>query len=382
MNLTAEQMIDAAREKTGLEHFHSESFREGLEILVPDFRRSPLVTPAGHDKFDALYVSLLANRLRTDDYIRRHPEVLDETIDRPVVVLGMPRTGTTLVTNLLGADPARRSLLKWEIYDSVPPPTTETLRSDPRFLARAKAQAEAAEKYKYHAKAHYEEADSPSEDIFVMAHDMRTIFNESMATMPAYSEWLANVDMTPAYDYWIRALKMLQSNAPGVWNLKMPSHAWYIRNLLKAVPNARIVWTHRDPYKTVGSLCSLISKSHLGYADRPDTAGIAAHYPQQLAAHVEAMMGAVDDGFGDQIYDLHYADVMADPMGEIRKLYSWLGDEMTPEAEAGMDAWLKRNPQGKFGRHEYSLGKFGLTVEGLKPLFAHYESRYTIEPEG
>jgi hypothetical protein len=381
MLMTVEEIVDGARKTAGLDEFHSESFREGLEILLRDFDRAPFVIDAGRRKIEALYISLLANRLRIDDYIRRNPAVLDQEVRRPVVVLGMPRTGTTLLSNLLGADPARRSLLKWEIYDSVPPPTTATMRTDPRYLALAEAQAKAAAAYRTHAVAHFEAADAPSECVFVHAHDVKSFFNESHATMPAYSEWVRTTDMTSAYDHHLRVLKMLQSEAPGTWNLKMPSHAYHVSHLLKAMPDARILWTHRDPYTAMGSLCSLISKAQSAYCSEPDLKGIGASFPAEMAGHLDHMLAARDE-VPDQVGDVIYAELIRDPIAVMRQVYAWLGDDFTPEAEAGMRAWIAANPQGKFGKHEYNLEKFGLSVGQLDPLFAPYLDRYDLEREG
>jgi hypothetical protein len=381
MMMSALEIVERARETTGLNDFHSESFREGLEILVEDFDRSPLVSDQGRRKFEDLYVRMMANRLRIDDYIARHPEVLDEVVTSPVVVCGMPRTGTTLLSNLLGADPARRSLLNWVIYDSVPPPTTDMLFSDPRYIAVAEAQAAAAAEYRHHAQAHFEAANAPSECIFVQAHDCKSFFNESHATVPAYSEWVRSVDMTSAYQHHLRVLKMLQSKAPGTWNLKMPSHAYHIRSLFETYPDARVVWTHRDPFKAMGSLCSLVSKSHSGYCTEPDLAGIGASYPDEMAGHLNHMLDAARER-PEQIYDLSYASLMRDPIGNMRALYHWLGDELTSEAEQRMRGWLEANPQGKFGKHEYNLEKFGLDVEKLQPLFEPYLSVHNVEREG
>jgi hypothetical protein len=162
----------------------------------------------------------------------------------------------------------------------------------------------------------------------------------------------------------------------------MPSHALHVRWLLKAYPDARLVWTHRDPYTATGSLCSLIGNAHsrfLGYVDR---AWIGANYPAQLAEHANRMMAVRDEIGRDLVYDLHYADMLRDPIATFRRLYAWLGDDFTPQVEASMQAWLDINPQGKFGRHEYQLADYGLSKATLEPCFADYLARYDVEREG
>ena len=156
----------------------------------------------------------------------------------------------------------------------------------------------------------------------------------------------------------------------------------HIPTLLEIYPDARLIWTHRDPFAATGSLCSLISLAHMGYMGKVDGAWLAGNYPKQAAEHANRAMAARDALGEDRIIDVQYGDLMRDPIGSMRKLYAVLGDDFTPEAEAGMRAWLDDNPQDKFGKHAYKLEQFGLSVETLTPLFERYLSRYDIEREG
>lgn len=375
--LKSESIIQLARDKAGLERFHSDSYREGLDRLVDSFNRAPLVSDAGRQVFTEIHSNSLKARLELDDYIERHPEVLDTPVVRPVVVLGMPRTGTTLASYLLGADPARRSLLRWQIAMPVPPTTVDKLRTDPRCLAMI--ETDAAQEFSSMKSMHYEPPDGPSECIFVHQQDGRSLSAEAEACMPDYSQWLLSTDMTSAYRHHKRFLQVLQSTAPGTWNLKMPSHALYLKALLATYPDARIVWTHRDPYTAMGSLCSLISASQAIFNTRGDDDYIGRHYPAQMAEHLNRPHAVRKERGADFMYDLHYAALMRDPIGEMRRLYAWLGDEFTPEAEAGMRAWLDANPQHKHGKHTYNLERFGLSVEKLHPWFADYVRNYDVE---
>ena len=162
----------------------------------------------------------------------------------------------------------------------------------------------------------------------------------------------------------------------------MPSHALHIRWLLEAYPDARMVWTHRDPITATGSLCSLITNTHCRVMDEPDRAWVAKNYPPQLAEHARRVMARRGEIGHDRIYDLHYAEMMRDPVGAMRKLYAWLGDSFTPEVERGMDAWLTANPQGKWGKHAYKLDEWNLSEETLRPVFADYLAAYDVEREG
>jgi hypothetical protein len=162
----------------------------------------------------------------------------------------------------------------------------------------------------------------------------------------------------------------------------MPSHGLWLETLLQVYPDARLVWTHRDPYTATGSFCSLIKLAHQGFLGTPDIAWIAEDMPWQAQQHADRIMDSRERLGEDRIIDVHYADLLRDPMGTMRSLYRSLGDDFTAEAEAGMQGWIDDNPQNKFGKHEYRLGEFGLSVEKLAPMFERYLSRYDVEREG
>jgi len=379
--MVVDQLIEEARRKTGLDRFDSDSYREGLDILVADANREDRPDPMV-ERFEQAIVKSLADRLKATDYLDSHPELLERPIEKPVFVFGIPRTGTTLLNNLLAADPARRSPLFWEIDDFVPPPTSDKLYTDPRALARLEAERQMFEANPSIGKYYRFSAIYPNECMFIMIHDFKGLAWESRGKMPAYRGWLFSTDMTSAYVYHKRFLQLLQAEAPGVWNLKMPSHALWLDTLLKVYPDARLVWTHRDPITATSSFCSLIKMGHQSGLGRIDIDWIAQDMPWQAVEHANRIMDTRDRIGEDRIIDVHYADLMRSPMESMRKLYAALGDAFTPEAEAGMQAWLDANPQNKFGRHEYKLAEFGLTPAGVEKTFERYLSRYEVEKEG
>lgn len=379
--LVADRLIDEARRTTGLERFDSESFREGLGILVDDFSSVDRPEPA-MARFQADVVKALSDRLKTTAYLESRPELLDRPIKRPLFAFGIPRTGTTLLSNLLAADPARRSPLTWEIDDPVPPATRDTLFTDPRAVARLEMERKMLAARPDMGKYYRSSAIYPNEDVFIMAHDFKTLMWESRGKLPAYREWIFQTDVTSAYQYHKRFLQLLQADAPGVWNLKMPSHALYIRTLLKIYPDARLVWSHRDPFMATGSFCSIIALSHNVFQGMVDKEWIGRNCTWQAAQHCNRAMDARDAIGEDRIVDVYYSDLTNDPIATMRKLYAALGDDFTAEAEAGMRAWLEVNPQNKFGKHEYDLAQYGLSLETLTPVFERYLSRYHIEREG
>jgi hypothetical protein len=382
-DLVADELIAQAQRSTGLEKFDSLSFREGLELLLSDFNKVERSDAANERNANDI-VKALANRLKVTAYLESRPELLRRPVERPVFVFGVPRTGTTLLSNLLAADPNRRSPLSWEIDDPAPPPTTATLKTDPRALARLEQERQLLAANPDMGKYYRFSAIYPNECVFFTIHDFKALLWEGRARLPNYRDWLysSEIDLTSTYEYHKRFLQVLQADAPGVWNLKLPSHGLWLETLLKIYPDARLVWTHRDPLTATGSYCSLMSLSmqtSLGYVDK---AWVGENFPWQTAQHANRIMDARGRLGDDRIIDVHYADLMRDPMATMRSLYAALGDEFTPEAEASIQAWLDDNPQGKFGRHEYKLAEYGVRPDDVRALFDRYLSAYAIELEG
>lgn len=384
--LVADALIDSAIEATGHDDFGGNSYREGLDVLIGDVNAGVAkgwYTDSGLARVQHDVLHYLKNRLKVEDYLKRNPELLQRPIERPVFVMGVPRTGTTLMSNLLAADPGRRSPLTWEIDDPVPPVASNALlTTDPRAVTRLEQEKAALAANPAMGKYYRGSAIYPNECVFFMAHDFKTLMIESKGRLPAYKEFIFSCDMTSAYEYHKKFLQLLQHHTSGVWNVKKPSHSLWLETILKVYPDARIVWTHRDPYTATGSLCSVISLSHMGHMGKIDTEWLAEDYPWQAAEHANRIMDFRDKFGEDRIIDVHYADLVNDPVGETKKLYAKLGDEWTAEAEAGVQGWVDDNPQNKFGKHEYKLAQYGLSMAQLEPLFERYLSRYDVAREG
>ena len=383
--LSADALIESAMKLTGLDRFDSDSYREGLDVLINDFNKGiakGLYTESGIERVANDCRHYLANRLRVTNYLEYEPQLLERPVEKPVFVMGVPRTGTTLLSNLLACDPARRSPLEWEIDEPVPPATTETLKTDSRALARMERHRQMLEAHPEMGKIYRSSPIYPHECVWYLAHDFKTLMIESKGVLPEYREFIFSADMTSAYAWHRKFLQALQHHAPGVWNLKMPSHALHLDYLVKEYPDARLIWTHRDPYTATGSFCSIISMAHMASMGKPDTQWLGENYPWQAQQHADRIMDFRDKHGEDRVIDVHYDQLMNDPMATMKKLYADLGDDWTPAAEAGIQGWLDDNPQNKFGKHDYKLAQYGLTKEQLDPLFERYLARYTIAMEG
>jgi len=372
--MTAEELIRAARKQTGLEEFDGDSFREPLEMLVAAVEARP-----ERDRIRAAlepeFVSHLSNRLRVADHLRKNPELLEAPLDVPVIVMGMPRTGTTILSYLLDCDPRWRSLLNWEAVDSVPPPTTETLRTDPRCLEKRQFQEEILPHIPF-SVPHWEWADGPTECIFVHSQDFKALMWESRVPCREYAEYMLGCDMSTAYDYEKKLLRVLQSRAPGRWALKMPSHALHFEWALRAFPDARFLWTHRNPFEALASLGTTISTGHLASFGEVDERHIHDVYPHQMAEHANRPMRARERLAEDRILDVYCAELLRDPIAAMRRIYAWLGEELTAPVEAAMCAWLEEDGHRQAKRPSYTLEDFGWTREEVAPHFEEYLARY------
>lgn len=385
MKLNADALVAQAIKATGLDTFDSDSYQEGLQVFVDDFNNGidkGWMIESGVERAANDCVTYLSNRLRVADYLRQNPELTERKIEKPVFVFGIPRTGTTLLSNLLAADPARRSPLEWEIEDPVPPAQAGMLKTDPRALAKLEAHRAMLEARPEMGKIYRSSPIYPHECVWYLAHDFKTLMIESKGRLPGYKDFIFDADMTSAYSYHRKFLQALQHHNGGVWNLKMPSHALHLEYLIKEYPDARLVWTHRDPYSSTASLCSIISMSHYAYLGKPDTEWLGEDYPWQAQQHANRIMDFRDKHGEDRVIDVHYDQLLNDPLTAMKNLYAALGDEWTAEAEAGIQRWIDDNPQNKFGKHEYKLAQYGLTKEDLVPLFERYLARYDVAMEG
>lgn len=384
---SADDVLKLAAQRTGLSEVDSDSWREGLQLIVDEVNGSPAFTPFGRERILTDATDALARRLQVHAYIQEHPEVLDAPVERPLIVLGMPRTGTTVISYLLDQDPARRSLLHWQCVHPIPPATTETLRTDPRCLALLDEQRTILEMVTQAKVAlpHWEDADGPTEDMFIHNQDFKGLSWDSFLSTSRYAEWLFHeTDMTTTYEYQKRYLQVLQSTAPGAWSLKMPSHSVHIDALLKVFPDARLIWAHRDPYKATGSLCNLwkLPKGMVLHPEAIDPNALGRNAMAQMRYHVERPLRARDRIGDDRFFHMYYHEMMRDPMDVMRRIYEWADEPLTAETEALMRNWLAGHPQDRFALNAYTLDEYGLTVERLEPVFAEYLDTFDIELEG
>ena len=378
--LSVEDLVEQAQARAGDGRFEGRSFEEGLTVLAESVNSCERITAAGRARLQGLILEHLARRLLIDGYLSEHPDAAAAPIVEPVFVMGMPRTGTTAVINLLACDPARRTVLRWTLEEPVPPPIADRLYTDPRCRAALDRQQRALAEGLAGTNIRFEWADSPAECVHVMNHDFKAMQWEASAPMPAYTEFIYSCDMTSAYALHQRYLQVLQHRAPGPWALKAPSHALWLPTLLSVYPDARLVWTHRDPCTAVASLCSLTANAHRRNCDEADVEYLSRNVPRGLVEHVRRPMAMLDE-IGDRVHHIQFSSLVGSEIETMRRLYAWLGEELTPAVEARMHGWLNQRRQARLGEHRYALEDFGLERAAVAPLFADYVDRFDIPAE-
>ena len=378
----ADGFVAQAREQTGLDDFGSESFRDGLERYCDSAFSEAALNELGAAAVGATIVSSLCNRLRVVDWVNRHPEIKDEAIAAPVMVIGMFRAGTTLLSNLFDQDPANRCLLRWESSDSAPPPAVGTFRSGPRVDA-ARAEIEMLEQLNPKAVAiHHEDPDGPTECIAVMSQDFKSLSWEAIANVPSYGSWLMEVDQESAYSYHRRVLQVLQSGGVrGRWMLKSPHHATALDALRRVYPDARLVVIHRDPVLLCASVFSLISTLSSTFSDADHTKYITEHWSDLLDVSISRLESFRATHPDQRIVDVRYDDLMRDPLGTVAGIYDAVGGSLGAEAEAAMDSYLVAHPKGHRGEHRYDLAEFGVERGEIVERFSGYAERYGVGQE-
>lgn len=377
--MNVESLIAAAQQQTGLSNLGDPSILDALARLVDGLNNEAKLNARGEKSVEGNLVATLVNRLKVEDYLTKHPELLQKPVEKPLFVFGLPRTGTTLVINLFSVDPARRSFLRWEAFDSVPPPKKEELHAGPRF-EKAQAMIDMSLKYAPHISAiHHEDGDSPTECQFLMSPSFVAQYYDSMYEMPSYHQWfLEEADYLPAFRYHKRMLQLLQAETGGRWTLKNPWHPLFLNELTTVYPDAQLVMTHRDPVEVVGSACSLLKAVRPMFSDAVDLKAIGKNMMSTFDKMIERTIAYKEKHGWDSIYDLQYADVMRDPIGEVKKVYQHFDEPFTAEAEAAMQAFMQNNQQGKHGKHTYSLEDYGLTKEQVRAHYKDYTDRFNI----
>jgi Sulfotransferase family len=380
--LTSESVMAAAVRMAGSDDFGAESYREPLDVFISASRQEAELTAFGRFLVGKMLQRALANRLSLQRWATEHPEVRAETIAGPWVIVGLPRTGTSILSILLGLDPRARPLLQWEGAHPIPPVTAAEAGDDPRIAQTARELAGLMKLNPPLRAMHPFGATLAEECVTLFMYDVRTLALETQAHVPSYARWLEQADMAPAYAQHRLALQTLQSRRPTErWVLKTPNHLWHLDALLAEYPDARIIWTHRDPGPVITSLASLANAGQLPQTSRRDPRPAAGEWRRKCRFALGSAMAHDDKAADGWCRHVHYDALMADPVGAVASLYGSFGDEVSEEHARRMTAQLADTPRDAFGRHRYDPADFGWTYADISDEFADYTARYSVARE-
>ena len=378
-----ERLIHRAVKKVGSSDFGGDDFREGLSRFLRSADREGELTLLGRLMVQSYTTDNLVNRLRLVEWRKQHPEVEREEIVQPLFIIGLPRTGTTILHSLLEQDPATRSLLAWEIQHPVPPATPETFEDNPRIAVMQKKLEQLFELVPGFEAMHPMHARQPEECVAVftqcfMSEQLQVQFN-----VPSYQAWLDDSNMHSTYEYHRRFLQHVQSGGVrgGRWVLKSPAHLNNIDTLLDVYPDARIVHTHRDPIKVCASVASLTAMLRSASTDHIDFHEIGRQqlewWAKLVAQSLEQRKRLADRG--DQFFDVKLRETVADPLDVVRRIYEKFGYALSDEVDARMRSFMENHSRDRHGSHTYAPEDFGIDPVRDRAQFEEYIEYFGLQ---
>lgn len=378
-------LVEQACEIAGSDDFGEggDTWRDNLGRLCAELATQARLNDLGVEIAVMDITRALTSRLQISGWRAEHPGIAEVPVTRPIFICGQPRTGTTILFDLLAQDPALRPPLTWEVDNPFPVPQPQTYDTDPR-IAQTQASIEMSEQIVPGLLAHHPMGALVGQEcVRIMVGEFCSMIFPTQYRLPDYYRWLLyEADHRPAYRYHRIFLQHLQSGVGGQWLLKSPAHLWQLDALLDVYPDALIVQTHRDPLNVISSISALIHHLRRLASDESSIADCAGQSCEQIVVGLEHAMklresGALADG---QVVDVHFADFMRDPFATIRGLYARLGRELEPEAEQRMRTHLAANP-GDHGGNRYRWADTGLDAGAVREQVREYQRRYDVPDE-
>jgi Sulfotransferase family len=377
MTFDVDELEAQACDQTGLSDFGDPYYREGLGRLVASINSEADLNEMGELIQQANLLNLLTSRLKVEETYRLHPEIAEGEIEGPVIVIGLPRTGTTALSLLISADPQFRSLRMWESQSPTPPPEAASQDCDTRIAEAAAGLEMMDAAFPLMKTMHHSEPTGATECQDLMGMTFRTYHFDGMLHVPSYTKWVLDCDMSGTYAYHRRVLKLLQWHCPpNLWHLKTPVHIFALDALAATYPQARFVWSHRDPAKVLGSVCSLIHYVRSWSSDRDDRATMGTELVDCWAEGIERAMDFRARTSEDRFVDVAFADLQTKPVETLSACYEQLGLNFSDASRTAVRQWAAGNKPGARGEHTYQLSDYGLTVESVRERFGPYLERY------
>ena len=383
--LSVDAVCAAAVEQTGLDDFGPDDFRERLAVQLDEMNDDPERTGLGRMLMFGDCVRYASNRLRIRDLLERHPEILDIPIEKPVIVIGLPRSGTTNLVNLLASDSRFRSMPLWESYQPVPDPDEPTGDDgvDPRWTRCQQMWESMQVGAPFVAAMHPMNPDHVHEELELMTPDFTSYNLEWVARAPKWRDYYLSHDQTASYAYMKTVLQIMQWYRPRErWVLKSPQHLEQIGPLMTTFPDASIVVTHRDPVAVVQSTITMVTYGARTAYRTPNPEWYRDYWIDRIGRLLDASIRDRHLLPADRTTDVYFHEYMADEMGTLQRIYDAAGIEFTDAARAEIAAYQASHPRGKEGRVVYDLrGDFGVTPEEVRSRYTEYMNTFPVEIE-
>ncbi len=380
-----ERVLDEAARATGLSDFGPDDFRERLAVWLESFDADATLSAVGRHGAFRECLRHASTRLRLVDYIKRHPDALREKIERPIIIVGLPRSGTTHLLNLIAADQRLRALPYWESLEPVPPPldVAGPDGEDPR-LARCREIYEAQRQaLPLLRNMHDMNPEHIHEEIELMGSDFSTYTIEWIATVPRWRDYYFAHDQRPHYAWLKRALQVLQQQrGPRRWVLKSPQHLEQLGPLLDTFPDATLVFTHRDPVSVISSALTMVSYGERMRCKRANPAATAAYWIPRISRLLECCVRDRALAPAAQSLDVPFHELMQNDEAMLERIYALAELPLTEDARRQHTRYRKHNPRGKHGRIAYDLKRdFGIEPAALRERFQFYSERFPVRIE-
>jgi len=371
---TIEDLHASATKLTGLDDFGPDDYRDALEVLLDSYETEAGLTPWGNKSVRASLRGALAARSLAEAAWTQYPEHAEVTIEQPVFVTGIPRTGTTALHRLLCADPSHQGLEVWLTEAPQPRPSAESLGDNSDYQALRARFERFNSTHPDFAGVHYVTADTVEECWRLLHQSMRSVSFESLAHIPSYSRWLAGQDWTDTYRRYKRNLQLIGLNDQDRrWVLKNPCHLVALDAIMAVFPDALIVVTHRDPRIAVASACSLSAQARDGESTVYRGAVIGRDQLDLLSREAQIFAAARAKYDPAQFIDVQYQDFASDPLGTVEGVYRHFGLPLLAEAREAIASAHTDSLHGeRRPSHHYTLEEFGLTAEEVTERFAGY----------
>ena len=373
---SCQQLLENARRETGLHEF-GEGFLDPFQKLIRSAEEDVAFTPLGKTGFEADIHRILVNRLRFQEDLKKHPGILDEDVSDPIIILGLPRTGTSKLQRMLSAVPGVQKAYFWRLLNPAPFPDADPSQPDPRIAAAEEAAGIMAEVAPDMVAAHSMIADEVDEEFHLHGFHSESFVHCLYTPLESYYQWVKDRGMKSAYQYMVNTLKYLQWQDGGKrgrpWVLKSPFHIGYFDTMISMYPKSTLIHSHRDVCDVVPSFCRLIESSWRVKTDRVDL--------DALGHMILEFWGALMDRYLVQrqqlstsvdILDIGYHVVTRNPLPLMREILERAGIEYTEEREKAMLQWQENNPQDRYGRNLYSMERYGLNRETIERRFGGY----------